>query len=918
LTKQHSNPTLRAAWKKELKEKYGIGYIWGTGGKNFHYHYSAVRIGMLNSGELLPETEPDSLSSKLMALNEHLESHQFQMTVTNLERLERMEEGKRTHFYHLVSVFFNVGGVAFEKLLADYLASYDKTPYETGFKKYLNHLTFRPILKLLALKMSVVIRNEKGTKWPAFLHDLFYAVAMLNQTAYKKYISIPPQDVEKETVFKLGLMFFSMFEVTFQNFITFSVDSGYGNETGQNKQQLSCSLNPDNPLAASLGDRMYDLFHDFKYPMVIPPKKWKLGDPFSGGFQTNGSKIKIPLCHSRDAEFIPSQMYLDGFNAVTARSFTLNYQFIEFCRNSTLPVSPDQVIYAREFIRSVQKQLKTENKQQIFTAFVTGRVKPLAESQSLPTYSDYANASERIGQYHGEKIVYKGYEEIQRLAQSFLKNDYPGKEGLQVCFPGEVDYRGRIYPDTDLSYTTTKLSRYALQASLPQPFVFTEFKKYAVKVYLGSRNRKSPLEAEVYFDKFLHLRMTAFETEPAIYLESDDPYAMIACCLEYQRLRRYLRAINNDEIAFATYRSKFFISIDGTASGPQIIAGLLRNGLLARELNICPLHDNDKPGNVYLGTFERFLKFLEDHKGYLAEWEDLGFNNPARYKKSFRIGDTIDVVRVKVFYPIFKHLFMAGSYGLTKYTFRNKTFELLRAEGFDFTANFFVTDLIWDYVQNNTFLGDYMAFMEIVTDHIAKTKQSISYLTPLNVLCKLRHAEMEEIGEISFYRYSAKSVADMLEKTTKQKASTVLAETKGSLKKIPKSKQKHKVTISQPTGHLDFGAMAQSLAANVIHSCDASIVARCALEIDPHISFFPVHDCFYFTTDQVSKFYAVLQKIYYELFIARDYLRETFIPCMPAEIRPKLLAKLDEIQSKHPFDPSFLLSPSKAGNALYH
>jgi hypothetical protein len=309
------------------------------------------------------------------------------------------------------------------------------------------------------------------------------------------------------------------------------------------------------------------------------------------------------------------------------------------------------------------------------------------------------------------------------------------------------------------------------------------------------------------------------------------------------------------------------------------------------------------------------MDFLKANRGYSTEWEEFGFNDISRYQKSFKPGDTLEIVHVKVFYAVFKHIFMAGSYGLTKYTFSKKTFEVLRAEGFDFAANLFATDLIWDYVQKNTFLGDYMDFMAIVTDHIAKTKQAISYHTPIGSLCKLHHIQMEVVGEISFYRYSAESVAKMLEK---EKASDALAETKGTLKKIPKSRKRHVVTITEPTGKTDFTAMVQSLAANVIHSCDASMVALCALEMDPHISFFPVHDCFYFTTDQAPKFYAVLQRIYYELFIARDYLRETFIPDMPAAIRPQLLAKLDEIQSKHPFDPSFLLTPSKAGKALYH
>ncbi len=86
-----------------------------------------------------------------------------------------------------------------------------------------------------------------------------------------------------------------------------------------------------------------------------------------------------------------------------------------------------------------------------------------------------------------------------------------------------------------------------------------------------------------------------------------------------------------------------------------------------------------------------------------------------------------------------------------------------------------------------------------------------------------------------------------------------------------KSKVKHKVIYATPdTKTTDFKKMKQALAANLIHSLDASIVHKFVLrsinEINPAFSFIAVHDAIYFPPYFYNEITNLLNKIIFDIF----------------------------------------------------
>lgn len=212
------------------------------------------------------------------------------------------------------------------------------------------------------------------------------------------------------------------------------------------------------------------------------------------------------------------------------------------------------------------------------------------------------------------------------------------------------------------------------------------------------------------------------------------------------------------------------------------------------------------------------------------------------YKKDSK--DDIYTFKLELIYkPLFKCLIMKGVYGGTKHTFIN--------------------DAIKFYSQF-TYFDSYSKYKHIVNELCTFSETLPMYY--INRIASIVVNFIKHHTNTKFIEWNVHSGVKVRQHYNEINRRQIYYNWG-----TEKSKIKHKVIYATPDNKTtDFKKMKQALAANLIHSLDASIIHKFVLrsmhEINPAFSFIAVHNAIYFPPYFYNEITNLLNKVIFDIF----------------------------------------------------
>jgi DNA-directed RNA polymerase len=262
-------------------------------------------------------------------------------------------------------------------------------------------------------------------------------------------------------------------------------------------------------------------------------------------------------------------------------------------------------------------------------------------SQWRKLYEDYRN---RVQKKNSELHSLRCDINIKlSIAEQFLRDT--------IYFPHNVDFRGRAYPiPPNLSHIGSDLCRGLL--------MFDEAKELGedgvrwLKIHIANLwgHNKVPFEQRVLWTESNLPKIIQSATEPLQgdmwWSNAENPFQALAACFE---LNECLKLSNP-----AQYKSRLPIHQDGSCNGLQHYAGLGRDELGGKAVNLIP---SDSPQDVYTKVLEIVLRHVD--QDCLISEEDT--NKQLAIK-----GKLARIVKPLLSRKVIKQTVMTSVYGVTK------------------------------------------------------------------------------------------------------------------------------------------------------------------------------------------------------------------------------------------------------------
>lgn len=410
-----------------------------------------------------------------------------------------------------------------------------------------------------------------------------------------------------------------------------------------------------------------------------------------------------------------------------------------------------------------------------------------------------------------------------RTAELWLKEP-------KLFFPYFLDFRGRIYCRVaHLSPQGTGLAKALLEFADGKPIGTPEAADWlAIHVANSWGKDKLPFSERIQWTKDNQEMLCAIAENPYdnrqwTTLDMSEAWLALAAAFEWAG---YVR----EGLAFVSHIP---VGMDGTCSGLQHYAALLRDETTARQVNVCP---GERPADVYRAVADRTNERLKTLVGsgdadgtYAAEWLALGILDRKMTKRSV----------------------MTLPYGSTLFTCKDYVFERYRElrhatpdkklgpwETFSdqHKACCWLGTQIWHAIEDVLSVAPAaMRALQKTARIMSKAKLPLNWTAPsgfrvqqANVCYDARRIRLATGGDVIYRTVEGAAAA---------------ASGPWEDESLPRSMQ---LTFAEPTDEIDANKQASGVAPNFIHSLDASalVLTVCKLLDDGITHYAMIHDSF--------------------------------------------------------------------------
>lgn len=579
-------------------------------------------------------------------------------------------------------------------------------------------------------------------------------------------------------------------------------------------------------------------------PMVIPPKPWT--NPINGGYYIN-LKRPIPLVRLNEKTVMDLYGDLDmpdvykAVNAIQETPWRIN-----------------------------QRVLKVAQEISKWRHIPEGLEMPLAEPEEPPVRPAEADKDPNVQrEWRKAMVLYyqrdnkrksKRYAVNAQLALADLYKDYE-----RIYFPHNLDFRGRVYPLTQLSPQGTDFCKSLLEFADGHPLGDSGVAWLAIQGANCYGLDKKPLEdriAWVYENSELILRTTK---DPLTYLEwteTDSPWEFLAFCFEWA-----------DFMEQGTdYVSHIPVAFDGSCSGIQHFSAMLKDEIGGTAVNLVP---DEKVHDIYgivaehvkkalqkdaIDGTEDELKTADDGQEYVSkgtkalakEWLDYGITRKVTKRPTMTLS------------------YGAKKFGFTEQILEDTIYPCLDHHPLAFSkprqSASYMADKIWSSLGEVVVKArEAMDWLQTASGLLATDKNingenlPTQWVTPSGFLVRQRYPKVR-LKKLKTFCSGTIHVSDE----------------SGAPDEAKEAGETFQISVSEDLGEIDSRKQKQGIAPNYVHSMDAShlmLTVDACVDAGIH-QFAMIHDSYGCPAGQGDLMFSLVRQVFAETYKQNDVLQD--------------------------------------------
>lgn len=579
-------------------------------------------------------------------------------------------------------------------------------------------------------------------------------------------------------------------------------------------------------------------------PMVIPPKPWT--NPINGGYYIN---LKRPIPLVRLNEKTVMDLYgdldmLDVYKAVNA-----------------IQETPWRIN---------QRVLKVAQEISKWKHIPEALDMPLAEPEEPPMRPNSADTDPLVQkEWRKAMVLYyqcdnkrksKRYAVNAQLALADLYKDYE-----RIYFPHNLDFRGRVYPLTQLSPQGTDFCKSLLEFADGHPLGDSGVAWLAIQGANCYGLDKKPLEeriAWVYENSELILKTAKDPLVNLEWTETDSPWEFLAFCFEW-----------SDFMEQGTeYVSHIPVAFDGSCSGIQHFSAMLKDEIGGTAVNLLP---DDKVHDIYGIVAEHVKKALLKDAAEGTEDELKTAEDGSEYVSKGTKSLAKEWLAYGVTRKVTKRPTMTLSYGAKKYGFTEQILE----------------DTIYPCLNHHPLAfskprqaASYMAnkIWESLGEVVVKAREAMDWLQTASGLLATDKDISGENLPTQWTTPAGFLVRQRYPKTRLKKLRTFCSGTirvtdeSGAPEEAKEEGDTFQISVSEDLGSIDSRKQKQGIAPNYVHSMDAShlmLTVDACVDAGIH-QFAMIHDSYGCPAGQGDLMFTLVREVFAETYKQNDVLQD--------------------------------------------
>lgn len=579
-------------------------------------------------------------------------------------------------------------------------------------------------------------------------------------------------------------------------------------------------------------------------PMVIPPKPWT--NPINGGYYIN-LKRPIPLVRLNEKTVMDLYGDLDmpdvykAVNAIQETPWRIN-----------------------------QRVLKVAQEISKWKHIPEALDIPLAEPEEPPMRPNSADTDPLVQkEWRKAMVLYyqrdnkrksKRYAVNAQLALADLYKDYE-----RIYFPHNLDFRGRVYPLTQLSPQGTDFCKSLLEFADGHPLGDSGVAWLAIQGANCYGLDKKPLEeriAWVYENSELILKTAKDPLVNLEWTETDSPWEFLAFCFEW-----------SDFMEQGTeYVSHIPVAFDGSCSGIQHFSAMLKDEIGGTAVNLLP---DDKVHDIYGIVAEHVKKALIKDAAEGTEDELKTAEDGSEYVSKGTKALAKEWLAYGVTRKVTKRPTMTLSYGAKKYGFTEQILEdtiypCLNHHPLAFSkprqAASYMADKIW----------------ESLGEVVVKAREAMDWLQTASGLLATDKDISGENLPTQWTTPAGFLVRQRYPKTRLKKLRTFCSGTirvtdeSGAPEEAKEEGDTFQISVSEDLGSIDSRKQKQGIAPNYVHSMDAShlmLTVDACVDAGLH-QFAMIHDSYGCPAGQGDLMFTLVREVFAETYKQNDVLQD--------------------------------------------
>lgn len=579
-------------------------------------------------------------------------------------------------------------------------------------------------------------------------------------------------------------------------------------------------------------------------PMVIPPKPWT--NPINGGYYIN-LKRPIPLVRLNEKTVIDLYGDLDmpdvykAVNAIQETPWRINQRVLKVAQEISkwkhIPEALDM---------------------------------PLAEPEEPPMRPNSADTDPLVQkEWRKAMVLYyqrdnkrksKRYAVNAQLALADLYKDYE-----RIYFPHNLDFRGRVYPLTQLSPQGTDFCKSLLEFADGHPLGDSGVAWLAIQGANCYGLDKKPLEeriAWIYENSELILKTAKDPLVNLEWTETDSPWEFLAFCFEW-----------SDFMEQGTeYVSHIPVAFDGSCSGIQHFSAMLKDEIGGTAVNLLP---DDKVHDIYGIVAEHVKKALIKDAAEGTEDELKTAEDGSEYVSKGTKALAKEWLAYGVTRKVTKRPTMTLSYGAKKYGFTEQILE----------------DTIYPWLNHHPLAfskprqaASYMAdkIWGSLGEVVVKAREAMDWLQTASGLLATDKDISGENLPTQWTTPAGFLVRQRYPKTRLKKLRTFCSGTirvtdeSGAPEEDKEEGDTFQISVSEDLGSIDSRKQKQGIAPNYVHSMDAShlmLTVDACVDAGIH-QFAMIHDSYGCPAGQGDLMFTLVREVFAETYKQNDVLQD--------------------------------------------